>query len=110
MSLSNRTFAILLFISLLLVIGHMVLNRDTITLRRDRINVVANTVNNSNRINKIMFLRKCEDEADMNLYLKCRRRLILRHCGEVCNTTPEMDESKYQHTKTDSCKFFTVEI
>ena len=71
MNLSNRTSAILLCVLLLLLIAY-----------------------NNNTRNE----GKCEVIKDVNKYLKCRRRLILRHCGEVCNTTPEVDESKYYRT------------
>ena len=65
------------------------MNTDNITLRRDKVNsAISNTTNNRREI-------KCEAHDDINRYLKCRRRLLLRYCGEVCDTTPEVDERKY---------------
>ena len=91
MNLPNRRLAILLCVSLLLLIAYMVFKTDNIPLLQDRIKNVSGTIseNSTSRLET-----KCEVHDDINKYLKCRRRLLLRYCGEVCDTTPEVDESK----------------
>ena len=99
MNLFYRRSARLLCASLLLLFAYMVINTDNITLKQDKINsAISNTTNRRREI-------KCEAHDDINEYLKCRRRLLLRYCGEVCDTTPEVDERKYYCTVIKSYVF-----
>ena len=96
MPISHRTFLlVLLLLWLLFAIKYMVLKTESFNFfwrRKD--------INNTER--------KCEVEKDINSYLKCRRKSILRHCGDVCNTTPEPDESKYYNAEWESYDFVIV--
>ena len=65
---------------------------DIIPFLQDRIPFLHSTISENSTSRRET---KCEVHDDMNKYLKCRRSLLLKYCGEVCDTTPEIDESKY---------------
>ena len=83
------------------------MHTDNITLKRDKVNILPSAISN-NSINKREI--KCEVHDNINKYLKCRRSLILRYCGEVCDTTHEVGESKYYDTLMKDCGFGIVYV
>ena len=83
------------------------MNTDKITLKRDKVNILPSAISN-NSINKREI--KCEVHDNINKYLKCRRSLILRYCGEVCDTTHEVGESKNYDTLMKDYAFGIVYV